>query len=249
MWKKLENSWMYRLINIFMSDRFDRMDESKICGRNQMNRGLIRGIGGTDGPTSYFILSRDKKLTIKQKIQKFRFNMRKVWIEKHISAKGHTIEEVCQYIQDKYGFQEVEKSSAGFRHEYEEMRASFLITHSPELLGEYAARPKLKSHEEKDIKKFMEEIELQKNKAISIPKEVFDIDFHKYVKKDGDIEMHIIIEKKFEHIGGGVSGSKKAIREFNKIFKDIYRYYGVTQEDIEHKTKRYDNLVRRLAQR
>ena len=61
--------------------------------------------------------------------------------------------------------------------------------------------------------------------------------------------MHVVIEKKFEHIGGGASGSKKALREYHKIFKDIYRYYGVTQEDIDQKTKRYEALVRQLALR
>ena len=86
----------------------------------------VNVISGADGPISYFILSRDRKLTLKQKAQKLRFNMRKAWIEKRISANSHSIEEVCQYIQDKYGFWEVERRSDGFLHEYEEMRAFFL---------------------------------------------------------------------------------------------------------------------------
>lgn len=209
----------------------------------------VNVISGADGPTSYFVLSRDRKLTLKQKIQKLRFHMRKSWIEKRISANSHSLEEVCQYIQDKYGFREAERSSAGFLHEYEELRASFLMTHSPELLGEFATQPKLESHEEKDVREFMKELELRKNMAINISKETFDIDFYKYVKTEGDVGMHVVIEKKFEYIGGGASGSKEAVREYHKIFKDIYRYYGVTQEDIDHKTKRYETLVRELAKK
>ena len=207
----------------------------------------VNVISGADGPTSYFVLSRDRKLTLKQKAQKLRFRLRKAWIEKRIFANSHSLEEVCQYIQDKYGFREAERRSAGFLYEYEEMRASFLMTHSPELMGEFAMKPKLESYEEKDVRKFMEEIELRKNMAMNIPEEAFDIDFHKYAKTDGDVEMHVVIEKKFEYIGGGASGSKKAIKEYHKILKDIYRYYGVTQEDIDHKTKRYETLVRQLA--
>ena len=54
---------------------------------------------------------------------------------------------------------------------------------------------------------------------------------------------------KYDYIGGGASGSKKILKDFNKIFKDIYRYYGVTKEDITNKSKRYDMVVRTLARR
>lgn len=205
-------------------------------------------IGKADGATSYFVLSRNNKLTLKQKIQKTRFQLRKKWIEKHISANGHTLDEVCQYVQEKYGFREVTRACSGVRHEYEEMRTSFMITHAPELLGEYAKHPELKGHSEEEIREFMAQVEARKEIAKNVPKEKFDIDFRKYEKKIGDTEMHIIIEKKYEYIGGGASG-KKTIKDFNKIYKDVYRYYGVTEEDIANKTKRYDMVVRTLARR
>ena len=53
---------------------------------------------------------------------------------------------------------------------------------------------------------------------------------------------------RYDYIGGGASG-KKTIKEFDKVFKDVYRYYGVTKEDIVNKTKRYDMVVRTLARR
>ena len=205
-------------------------------------------IGKADGATSYFVLSRNNKLTLKQKIQKTRFQLRKKWIEKHISANGHTLDEVCQYVQEKYGFREVTRACSGVRYEYEEMRTSFMITHAPELLGEYAKHPELKGHSEEEIREFMAQVEARKEIAKNVPKEKFDIDFRKYEKKIGDTEMHIIIEKKYENIGGGASG-KKTIKDFNKIYKDVYRYYGVTEEDIANKTKRYDMVVRTLARR
>ena len=71
---------------------------------------------------------------------------------------------------------------------------------------------------------------------MEIPVTEFDIDFHKYTKNLGDAEneMHIIIEKKYGYIGGGVSGSKKLLKKFDRIYKDIFRYYGVSKEDIEN---------------
>ncbi|MBR3602121.1 MAG: hypothetical protein IKL49_07355 [Lachnospiraceae bacterium] len=205
-------------------------------------------IGKANGATSYFVLSRNNKLTLKQKIQKTRFQLRKKWIEKHISANGHTLDEVCQYVQEKYGFREVTRACSGVQYEYEEMRTSFMITHAPELLGEYAKHPELKGHSEEEIREFMAQVEVRKEIAKNVPKEKFDIDFHKYEKKICDTEMHVIIEKKYEYIGGGASG-KKTIKDFNKMYKDVYRYYGVTEEDIAKKTKRYDMVVRTLARR
>ena len=36
------------------------------------------------------------------------------------------------------------------------------------------------------------------------------------------------------------------MRRFHRIFKDVHRYYGVTREDIEMKSKRYEQVVRAL---
>ena len=205
-------------------------------------------IGKPDGPTSYFVLSRNQKLTLKQKMQKFRFQLRKKWIEKHISANGHTMDEVCQYVQEKHGFKKVRDERADTQYEYEEMRASFMMTHAPELLGEYAKHPELKGHSEEEVREFMAQVEAIKEVARNVPKDKFDIDFQKYEKKIGDTEMHITMEKKYSYIGGGASG-KRTIKVFNKIYKDVYRYYGVTEEDIKNKTKRYGMVVRTLARR
>lgn len=40
---------------------------------------------------------------------------------------------------------------------------------------------------------------------------------------------------------------EKALRKFWKIYRDVYRYYGVTQKDIETKSERYEDLVRTLT--
>lgn len=59
--------------------------------------------------------------------------------------------------------------------------------------------------------------------------------------------MYIIVEKRFAYIGGGVSGNKKQMRRFQRIFKDVHRYYGVTVEDIENKSKRYEQVIQALS--
>lgn len=59
--------------------------------------------------------------------------------------------------------------------------------------------------------------------------------------------MHIIIEKNYSYIGGGSSGSKNITKSFLRIYKDVYKYYGVTKVDIENETKRFNDVVRALS--
>ena len=206
-------------------------------------------IGKADGPTSVFILKKNTKLTLKQKFQKLKYNYKKARVERRLSAQGHTLDEVKDYIVNVHGFREADSNAEEVLQEYKEMRASFLIRYAPELLGEYAANPPLKSADEEEVRKFLEQGRQRIQKAMEIPVTEFDIDFHKFIKNLGDAEdeMHIIIEKKYGHIGGGVSGSKKLLKKFDRIYKDIFRYYGVSKEDIENKSERYKDVVRALS--
>lgn len=151
------------------------------------------------------------------------------------------------YILTKYGFEEVNNDRVTM--EYNEMRASFIMQYAPELLGEYATMPKLKSESQEDIQEHMKLFQERQQRAMAIPVTEFDIDFHRFQKSFGDINdnMYITIEKRFSYIGGGASGNKKEMKNFQRIYKDVYRYYGVTSEDIENKSKRYEQVVRALT--
>lgn len=205
-------------------------------------------IGKPDGPTAYFLIGgKNHKPTLKQRFQKWRFAKRKARAARKITANPHSLDEVCEYIKTKLGFEEMEQSSKVYQHEYREMRAGFLMQHAPELLGELKERPKLKGQSEEEIKEFMEAVERQKQAAVQVPKEEFDIEFRMFKKQLGDTEYHVQVEKRYGHIGGGASGSTKAVKGFNKVFKEIYRYYGVSEEDIAEKSKRYEDYLRQLA--
>ena len=75
------------------------------------------------------------------------------------------------------------------------------------------------------------------------------IDFHKYAKrgKKSTDSMNIMIERNHGELGGDASGSKAYIRKWRKIYKDIYRYYGVSEDDILNNTQRYKTLVTTLS--
>ena len=67
------------------------------------------------------------------------------------------------------------------------------------------------------------------------------------IKRNDNI--HILIENRFNYIGGGASGNKKILKRFHRVYKDIYRYYGVTEEDMKNKAKRYEEVVRALSRK
>ena len=98
----------------------------------EKNTSAVSVIGGADGPTSVFLLKRNPKLTLRQKLQRFKYNIKRAYVEKTLKAGGHTLDEVMAYIVNVHGFEELDKEE--IKEEYNEMRASFLIQHAPELI-------------------------------------------------------------------------------------------------------------------
>ena len=206
-------------------------------------------IGGSDGPTAVAVIKKNSKLTLRQKLEKFRYKIKRAYVERTIKANSHTLDEVMDYIVNVHGFAEIVNNEV--RQEYEEMRVSLILQYAPELLGEYATMPRLKSESKEDIQEHIKQFQVRQQMAREIPVAEFDIDFHKFQISFGDINdnMYITVEKRFAYIGGGASGNKKEIRKFHKIFKDVHRYYGVASEDIEKKSKRYEQVVRDLLRK
>lgn len=211
------------------------------------SRGSGAAIGGADGPTAVAVIKKNPKLTLMQKLEKCRYKIKRAYIERTIKANSHTLDEVMDYIVDVHGFVEIKDDE--MRQAYEELRASFILQYAPELLGEYATMPRLKSESKEDIQAHIKQFQVRQQMAMEIPVAEFDIDFHKFQIASDDINdnMYITIEKRFAYIGGGASGNKKEMRKFQRIFRDVHKYYGVTSEDIEIKSKRYEQVVRALT--
>lgn len=207
-------------------------------------------IHGEDGPTSVFILKNTKNRTLKQRLYKIKYNRKKKRIEKMITAESyHSMEDVLAFAVNEYGLAELDRDSAEVREEYEQLRASFILQYKPELLGEQAKFPSLESEEPEAVIEHLEKCKKQFQHAMAVPKELFDIDMHKYIKKysDRNESLDVVIETKYGYIGGGASGDK-AVKDLNEVMKRLHKYYGVTQEDIDNKTERYKNLIRTLCE-
>ena len=210
-----------------------------------MSKEAVSIIGSSDGPTSVFMTGGKHKTNIKQKIQKKSFELRKKWYALWIKPNPHTMAEVAEYIREKYDFVELTKESPKYQQLYKELRSSFVMQYEPQLLGEYAALPELKNQNEEDIKVFLDAMRVRQEKASEVPEELFSLDYYYFEKQDRDLHIELQLEARFEYIGGSTSGKK--LSKFNKIYKDVYKYYGVSDYDIKNQTKRYENLLRQLA--
>lgn len=215
-------------------------------GKIETSSGSVSVIGGSDGPTSIFLAGKRKK-TIRQRVEKRLFQLRKTWFSLGIRPNAHSMDEVIKYIKEKYGFEEIEKDSREYLTQYDSLRTSFIMQYEPELLGEYAEPPVMESQDEEVLKEFMKQLAIREQKVREIPEDAFTLDFHILKNAESENSMYFQLESRFKYIGGGFSGPKKSMRRYQKIYKDVHRYYGVTEEDIANKTKRYKELLTALA--
>lgn len=65
--------------------------------------------------------------------------------------------------------------------------------------------------------------------------------------KQENIEILLSCEKVSGVLSATVRGCCNIPRKYRKILKAVYRYYGVTQQDIDHKTLRYQQLLAILS--
>lgn len=218
-------------------------------------------IGGADGPTSIFLAGTSKKKrfslrnlrrTLRQGIHRSMHKRRKARAEASIRAGAHTLDEVIRYIEETYNAKEIRNKKKVCR-QYEEqrkhMKEALIMKHKPELLGDMQiVRPE--NFDEESLKKFWAEAEARTERAAAVPEEMFPMDYYIYeviVPETGRLDIEI--EKKWGMLGISYSGSSgKCMRTLRGISKDIYRYYGVTQEDIRTRSERYQRLVLALSE-
>ena len=73
------------------------------------------------------------------------------------------------------------------------------------------------------------------------------MDFHVYELKtvDGCLEMEI--DYNWKEFTISYSGRKKVAKQFRKISQELYRYYGVSEQDIKEMSERYHTLLAALS--
>ena len=83
--------------------------------------------------------------------------------------------------------------------------------------------------------------------SAAMPDSIIPMDFHLYKIEINDNFLEMEIDYTRNIFGMSYSGNKAVMKKFKKIARDLYSYYGVTEEDIINKTERYSSLVTSLS--
>lgn len=191
-------------------------------------------IGSADGPTSVFTAHPAGRIPLKLRLKHCIHQRRRRRVEQKITAGAHTLEEVASYAMEQFDAREVPPEAPGYQLHRAEQRQNLMLHHQPELLGitdEASALALLRQHQ------------LLTDTVAQIPEQTFPMDFHLYEIRTEEGSLEIVIEHHWESFSISFSGKKKAMRGFQKIVRALYRYYGVTAQDIQEKTQRYYALV------
>lgn len=204
-------------------------------------------IGGADGPTSIFLMQEKKESGMIKRIRQGRYKRRRKKAETLITANPHTLDEVIRYMKDVYKVRERKPTTLQYQEQKKCMKASLVMQHRPELLGDLEKTECLEKADERSIKEFLKKQEEREKRAEAVPDEEFPLDYHIYerhIGKDGSITIEI--EKNWKVLGIGYSGNKRMMKVFERAAKDIYLYYGVSEEDIRSRSERFESLVSML---
>ena len=184
-------------------------------------------IGGADGPTSIFIAGKIQKKSLKVKIRNAIYKYKHKRAEKKIVAGAHTLNELVQYALNKYDLVE--------------------IKHKPEVLGEMKDIPKPDISNEESVRQYLDKIKARGEMIAEMSDDIIPMNFHLYEIRIGDDVLEMEIDYIWNIFGISYSGNRKVMKKFEKISKDLYLYYGVSEDDIKKRTERYSSLVAALS--
>ena len=206
--------------------------------------GSVSIIGGADGPISIFIAGKDGQAKLTTRIQNYFRRIKRNRVKKRITANPHTLEEVVQCLKREYGAVEVSQQSHNYLEQRKCLKASLVMRHRPDLLGELMDLEPPEGEDVEALKAFWEQVQEREKMAAEIADDIFPVDFHIYaIKCPENCMMQIGVETVWQVIDGSFSGDKKTMKQLRKLFKKIYLYYGVTAEDIKNETERYKSLL------
>ena len=100
---------------------------------------------------------------------------------------------------------------------------------------------------EEAVKELQRQFLARRERIDRIPDNEMPMDFHIYEICSGRTRLEMEIDYRWGIFGISYSGSKKEMKQFKGIARDLYLYYGVSEEDIKNKTERYHSLLAILS--
>lgn len=221
--------------------------------RNKKMKNNVSIIGGADGPTSIFVVGRKEKNILKRIQMAFsnrKYKKKRSLAEKSIVPNAHTIEEVIQYIQQRYNAARADCSYPYYHSRKRSMKYHLIRRKNPDLLGEEKQfLPPEDWNDQQAVLEWHQKLddwtEECQRRADAVPYEVFPTDYHLFIINKGELgSLEVEMDALCPYLSVSYSGDKKVMEP---ILRDIYLYFGVSQEDIDHRTERYGSLLAALS--
>lgn len=206
-------------------------------------------IDGVDGPVSVFIAGKDNdfKMPIKERLRNKRYQIRRQKAEKTIRSGAHTIEETIVYAKEKYGFVCTDQNHWNYISNRKCVKEGIIYKYMPELLGRLSTIAPPDPSDHKSLQAFRKLIDEREQKIELISDEAVPMDFQMFELNTGNGHLEIVADHRWDIFGVSYNGDKKMMKKLKNIAQDIYCFYGVSKEDIENKTERYEALVCALS--
>ena len=152
-----------------------------------------------------------------------------------------------QYAKDKYELTETAPADREYIEQIKCLKESLILQYKPELLGEMKDIPVPDFSNEASVKEYLDKIKIRSEMIAEMPDSIIPMDFHLYKIEINDNFLEMEIDYTWNIFGMSYSGNKAVMKKFKKIARDLCSYYGVSEEDIRNKTKRYSSLVTSLS--
>ena len=212
-----------------------------------MSKESIGIIGGADGPTSVFVAGRKKGIPIKHRIKNRIYRWKGKKAAKRITAGERTLSEVVTYAVKKYNALEAVITQRKYASQMNCIKVCLVSRFSPELLGVLAEVIRPDEYTPETVKALQEQFQARRERVEAISEEAMPMDFHIYEISLDDGRLEMEIDYHWNVFGISYSGNKKTMKRMKEIAKDLYLYYGVSEEDIRHESERYHSLLATLS--
>lgn len=212
-----------------------------------MGKESIAIIGGADGPTSVFVAGRKKGIPIKHRIKNRIYKWKGKRAAMKITAGERTLSEVVAYAVKKYNAVEADINQRKYSAQKICIKESLVSRYKPELLGELAEIVRPDEYTPETVKALQDQFQARRERVEVVPEEAMPMDFHIYEICVGDGRLEMEIDYHWNIFGISYSGNKKSMKRMKEIAKDLYLYYGVSEEDIQKKSERYHSLLATLS--
>lgn len=201
-------------------------------------------IGGSDGPTSIFLAGRRKKLFRKLRVKRKQEKRLRLAAKEAVSG-SHTTKELGEYIVDHYHGRRLSEDTEEYREARRTLKGNLVLREKPELVGIPEPEEFKKKPGREQLEVYCRQVENRIKAAEDLPDHVIPMEFSRYriiLEKNGEEygDITVDMEEVRQLMSVSYSYSQKEDSDKPKeIMKDIYRFFGVSKEDIENHTERF----------